>query len=212
MTPDIRPRPSPGSRIYSKEGTPPPNQGITQRVGRWTLSQGWVLNSHAYVIVSPMCEPLHGLRTIWSISREKLSPLEQTTQQHGHHTPIPTFSNNQGWASHLNSTLLKQWVKKLLSLSSTATQRWTLYLHPLLSHCLGFPKSLSLAWTTQLNGMQADHPDRKCPCSLSVPQSSHTGRGRPLQTHCCWGPKGFLPAFSYWPLPTPQLKRFRVNL
>lgn len=33
MTPDIRPRPSPGSRIYSKEETPPPNLGFTQRVG-----------------------------------------------------------------------------------------------------------------------------------------------------------------------------------
>lgn len=33
MTPDIRPRPSPGSRIYSEEETLPPNQGITPRVG-----------------------------------------------------------------------------------------------------------------------------------------------------------------------------------
>lgn len=33
MTPDIRPRPSPGSRIYSREETPPPKLEITQRAG-----------------------------------------------------------------------------------------------------------------------------------------------------------------------------------
>ncbi len=74
MTPDIRPRPSPGSRIYSKEETPPPNQGITRRVGRWTLNQGWVLNSPANIIVSRMRELLLGLRTFL---REELSPLEK---------------------------------------------------------------------------------------------------------------------------------------
>lgn len=52
MTPDIRPRPSPGSRIYSKEETLPHNQGITQRVGRCALNQGRVLSSHAYLILS----------------------------------------------------------------------------------------------------------------------------------------------------------------
>lgn len=54
-----------------------------------------------------MHEPLLGFRTF---SGERLSPLEQTTQQHGHQTPTPTFNNNQGWAYHLNSTLPKQWV------------------------------------------------------------------------------------------------------
>lgn len=66
-----------------------------------------------------MHEPLLGFRTI---SRGKLSPLEQTTQQQGHQNPTPTFNNNLGWAYHLNSTLPTQWVKKL---STTATQRWT---------------------------------------------------------------------------------------
>lgn len=145
MTPDIRPRPSPGSRIYSKEGTPPPNWGITQRVGRWTLNQGQVVNSHASIIHSPKHEPLLGFRTI---SREDLLNKQPSMVME----LLPLMGPGMG----LSLKLYLAWAvgEKLPS----ATHRWALNLHPLLSHCLDSPQSLSLAWTTQLHGTQADFP------------------------------------------------------
>lgn len=54
MTPDIRPSPSPGSRIYSKEETLPPNQGITPRVG--LLASGGKKKLIVFSFKFPLCK------------------------------------------------------------------------------------------------------------------------------------------------------------
>lgn len=190
MTPDIRPRPSPGSRIYSKEETPPPNREITQRVGRWTLNQGRVLNSHAFIILSPMHEPLLGFRTIL---REELSPLKLTTQQNGHQTPTTTFNNNQGVGLSL-LTLFTQAVGEKLPVIHSHPQVDSLTT-PIPQPLLGLSSKPQPSMNNAAKWKASRSPWQEM--SLLPLHSSRTGTGRELQAFCCWGPKGFLPAFSY---------------